>query len=120
MSKTSRITCDFYSLIQGFVDRGQIVDIDDPDFNHTLIFYFTANVEPSEMRNKMQEFRASTFSAALKRFRKYLNPVIIALVNHIAEHAENAAFDYHKSRDTPKKANLASTTGSPPLLETFQ
>ena len=58
---------DFYSLIQ--IDRRRIEDLDDPDFNHTLIFYFMANVEPSEMRNKMQEFRASTFSAALKRFR---------------------------------------------------
>ena len=108
---------DFYSLIQGFVYRGQIEDIDDPDFNHTLIFYFMANVEPSKMRNKVQEFRASTFSAALKRFRKYLNPDIIALVNHtraqnIAKHAENAAFDYHKSRDNPKKTNIASTIGS--------
>ena len=69
------------------------------------------------MRNKMQEFRASTFSAALKRFRKYLNPDIIALVNHtraqnIAKHAENAAFDYNKSRDNPKKTNIASTIGS--------
>ena len=116
---------DFYSFIQGFVDRRQIEDIDDTDFNHTLISYFMANVEPLEMRNKMLEFRASTFSAALKRFRKYLNPDIIALVNHaraqtIAKHAENTPFDYHKSRDYPKKANIASTTGSPPLLETFQ
>ena len=116
---------DFYSLIQGFVDRGQIEDIDDPDFNHTLNLYFMANVEPLEMRNKMQEFRASTFSAALKRFRKYLNPDIIALVNHtraqnIAKHAENTPFDYQKSREYPRKANLVSTTGSPPLVETFQ
>ena len=73
---------DFYSLIQGFVARGQIEDIDNPDFNHTLIFYFMANVEPLETHNKMQEFRASTFSVALKRFQKYLNPDIIALVNH--------------------------------------
>ena len=60
---------DFYSLIQAFVDRGQIEDV---DFNFTLISYFMANVEPSEMRSKMQEFRVSTFSLALKRFRKYL------------------------------------------------
>jgi len=116
---------DFYSLIQGFVDRGQIEDIDDPDFNHTLNLYFMANVEPLEMRNKMQEFRASTFSAALKRFRKYLNPDIIALVNHtraqnIAKHAETTPFDYQKSREYPRKANIVSTTGSPPLSETFQ
>ena len=116
---------DFYSLIQGFVDRGQIEDIDDPDFNHTLNLYFMANVEPLEMRNKMQEFRASTFSAALKRFRKYLNPDIIALVNHtraqnIAKHAENAPFDYHKSRETPRKANIISAIGSPPLFESFE
>ena len=42
---------DFYSLIQGFVDRGQIEDADDPDFNLTLVSYFMANVEPLEMRN---------------------------------------------------------------------
>ena len=65
---------DFYSLIQGFVDQGLIEDIDDPDFNLTLTSYFMANVEPLEIRQKMQEFRVSTFSAALKRFRKYLNP----------------------------------------------
>jgi len=116
---------DFYSLIQGFVDRGQIVDIDDPDFNHTLVTYFMANVEPPEMRNKMQEFRASTFSAALTRFRKYLTPDIIALVNHtrahnIAKHAETIPFDYQKPKEYPRKANIVTTTGSPPLVETFQ
>jgi len=56
---------DFYSLIQEFFNRGQIEDPDDPDFNLTLISYFMANVEPLEMRNKIQEFRVSTFSQAL-------------------------------------------------------
>ena len=61
---------DFYSRIQDFFNRGQIDDPDDPDFNLTLVSYFMANVEPLEMRNKMQEFRASTFSQALLRFPK--------------------------------------------------
>ena len=75
-----------------------------------------ANVEPVEIRNKMQEIWASTFSGALARFRKYLKPDIIELVNHtrahnIAKHAETDDFDY-KSRDTPKRANKVSDTQS--------
>jgi hypothetical protein len=118
---------DFYSLIQGFVDRGQIDDADDPDFNLTLVSYFMANVEPLEMRNKMMEFRSSTFSGALKRFRTYLKPDIIALVNqtrahNIAKHADNGIPDY-KSRDTPKRANklsVAEPTPDPRTYEHFQ
>ena len=100
---------DFYSLIQDFFNRGQIADADDPDFNLTLISYFMANVEPVEMRNKMQEFRVSTFSQALTRFRKYLKPDIIALVNITRAQAydKRAATDLHpfsKSGEIPRRA----------------
>ena len=105
---------DFYSLIQGFVDRGQIEDVDDPDFNFSLISYFMANVEPMEMRNKMQEFRVSTFSLALKRFRKYLTPDSIALVNHtraiqIARHTE----PYPLQSTPPRTARFVSRQSRP-------
>ena len=50
---------DFYELIQGFADRGQIDYPDDPDFKANLIDYFMSNVEPLEMRMKMQEFKVS-------------------------------------------------------------
>jgi hypothetical protein len=100
---------DFYSLIQDFFNRGQIDDPDDPDFNLTLVSYFMANVEPLEMRNKMQEFRASTFSQALLRFRKYLKPDIIALVNVTRAQAydKRTATDLHpfpKSGEIPRRA----------------
>ena len=68
-----------------------------------------ANVEPLEMRNKMQEFRASTFSQALLRFRKYLKPDIIALVNVTRAQAydKRTATDLHpfpKSGEIPRRA----------------
>jgi len=50
---------DFYELVQGFADRGQIADPDDPDFNVNLIDYFMSNVEPLEMRTKMQESKVT-------------------------------------------------------------
>jgi hypothetical protein len=40
--------------------------------------------------------------------------------SNIAKHAENAPFDYHKSRETPRKANIISAIGSPPLFESFE
>ena len=119
---------DFYYLMQGFVDRGQIEDVDDPDFNFTLISNFMANVVPLEMRTKMKEFRAFTFSGALARFRKYLKPDIIALINdsrahNIAKYGVHDVLDYHRSGDTPKRANKVSTTESEPaqvIREFFQ
>ena len=104
---------DFYSLIQEFFNRGQIEDVDDPDFNLTLISYFMANVEPLEMRNKMLEFRVSTFSQALSRFRKYLKPDIIALVNvtRAQSYDKRTATDLHpfsKPVEIPRRANKLS------------
>jgi len=119
---------DFYTLIQGFVDRGQIADADDPDFNLTLVSYFLTNVEPPEMRTKMLEFRSSTFSVAPIPFKNCLKPEIIALVNqtranNIAKHADTGIPDYSKSRDTPKRANKLSflePTPDPQIREHFQ
>jgi len=105
---------DFYSLVQEFFNRGQIEDPDDPDFNLTLISYFMANVEPLEMRNKIQEFRVSTFSQALARFRKYLKPEIITLVNTIRAHTydKRAATDlnlFPTPGEIPRRAARLST-----------
>ena len=76
-----------------------------------------ANVEPLELRSKMQEFRASTCLAALARFRKYLKPDIITLFNHTQAHniaqnydkrTVNEVLEYQNSEDTPKRANKVS------------
>ena len=72
---------DFYELLQGVADKGQIDDPDDPDFNVNLVDYLMSDVEPLDMRTKMQEFKVAIFAAAITRFQSYLRPDTISLVN---------------------------------------
>ena len=104
---------DFYELVQGFADRGQIADPDDPDFNVNLIDYFMSNVEPLEMRTKMQEFKVTTFVAAIKTFQSYLRPDTISLVNNIRDRNLRArAYEpFVPTEETHRKAAIAHDTG---------
>jgi len=100
---------DFYELVQGFADRGQIEDPDDPDFNVNLIDYFMSNVEPLEMRTKMQEFKVTTFAAAITRFQSYLRPDTISLVNNIRDrYFRDRPYDpFVPKVDTFRKVSIA-------------
>ena len=99
---------DFYELVQGFADRGQIDDPDYPDFIVNLVNYFMSNAEPLEMRSKMQEFKVSTFAAAITRFQSYLRPDTISLVNNIrGRNLRARPYDPFAPKDeTPRKAAI--------------
>ena len=109
---------DFWVLVQGFADRGQIEDPDDPDFNMNLVNYFFSNVEPLEMRNKMLEFKVSTFTAAIATYKTYLRPDTISLVNNIRDrNFRERPHDPFVLKDTPRKASIANAAGSAVLEE---
>ena len=105
---------DFYELVQGIADRGQIEDTDDPDFNVNLVDYFLSIVEPLEMRTKMQEFKETTFAAAITRFQSYLLPDTISLVKNIRDRnfLDRHYDPFVPKVDTPRKASIAHDVGA--------
>ena len=95
--------------MQGFAERGQIEDPDDPDFNVNLVDYFMSNVEPLEMRTKIQEFKVTTIAAAITRFQSYLRPDTISLVKNIRDcnFRDRPYYPFVPKVDTPRKASIA-------------
>ena len=100
---------DFYEFVQEFANRGKIEDPVDPDFNVNLVDYFMSNVEPLEMRTKMQEFKVTTFAGAITHFQSYLRPHTISLVNNICDrNFRDRPYDpFVPKVNTPRKASIA-------------
>ena len=70
------------------------------------------------MRNKMLEFKVSTFTAAIATYKTYLRPDTISLVNNIRDrNFRERSHDPFVLKDTLQKASIANAAGTAVLEE---